>query len=149
MCESTRSCTINQDSGLGTAFTATHEMAHSMGVMHDGDRNTCYNRQVRFNINSQAVGLDSWVQSALKSILRGDPIFESAAWFFISILKVIFTSILEIKIHEKNSLTPKKFHFRWLQISRFFSIIFLLQVWRLSRNHKKPWSLKILRGWAI
>ena len=62
--------------------------------------------------NSQAVGMDSWVHSALKSILRGDPIFESSAWFFVIILKFIFTSIFEIKIHEKNSLIPKKFHFR-------------------------------------
>ena len=46
------------------------------------------------NINSQAVGIDSWVQSALKSILGGDPIFESSAWFFVIILKFIFTSIL-------------------------------------------------------
>ena len=61
--------------------------------------------------NSQAVGLDSWVQSSLKSILRGDPIFESAAWFFLIIFKFIFTYIFEIKIHEKK-LTPKKFHFR-------------------------------------
>ena len=82
-----------------------------MGVMHDGDRNTCYNRQVRFNINSQAVGLDSWVQSALKSILRGDPIFESAAWFFIIILKFIFTSNFEIKINEEKLLDTKKISF--------------------------------------
>ena len=52
-------------------------------------------------LNSQAVGMDSWVQLALKSILRGDPIFESAAWLFVIILKFIFTSIFEIKIHDK------------------------------------------------
>ena len=62
--------------------------------------------------HSQAVGMDLWVQSALKSILRVEPIYESAAWFFVIILKFIFKSIFEIKIHEKNSLTPKKFHFR-------------------------------------
>ena len=45
MCESTRSCTINQDSGLGVAFTATHEMGHAFGIMHDGDRNSCQNQQ--------------------------------------------------------------------------------------------------------
>ena len=39
--------------------------------------------------NSQAVGMDSRVQSSLKSILRGNPIFESAARFFIIILKFI------------------------------------------------------------
>ena len=37
---------------------------------------------------------------------KGDPIFESAASFFVIILKFIFTSIFEIEIHEK------KFHFR-------------------------------------
>ena len=52
-------------------------------------------------LNSQAIGMDSWVQSALKSILRENPIFESAAWFFVIILKYIFRSIFEIKIHEK------------------------------------------------
>ena len=61
--------------------------------------------------NTQAVGMDSWVQSALKSILRGDSIFESAAWFFIIILKFIFTSIFEIKIHEKKILDTKKISF--------------------------------------
>ena len=38
----------------------------------------------------------------------------SAAWFFLIILKFIFTPIFEIKIHEKNSLIPKKtFHYWW------------------------------------
>ena len=42
---------------------------------------------------------------------KGDPIFELAALFFVIIVKFIFTSISDIKIHEKNSLTPKKFIF--------------------------------------
>ena len=62
-------------------------------------------------VNSQAVGMDSWVHSALKSILRGNPIFESSAWFFVIILKFIFTSIFEIKIHEKKFLDTKKISF--------------------------------------
>ena len=33
--------------------------------------------------------------------LMGDPIFESAAWFLFIILKFIFTSFFEIRIHEK------------------------------------------------
>ena len=36
-----------------------------------------------------------------KKDFKGDSIFESAAWFFLIILKFIFTSIFEIKIHEK------------------------------------------------
>ena len=44
-------------------------------------------------------------------IFRGDPIFKSVAWFFVKNLKFIFTLISEIKIHEKNYLTPKKFIF--------------------------------------
>ena len=42
---------------------------------------------------------------------KGNPIFESAAWFCVIILKFIFTSIFEIKIHEKKFLTPKNFIF--------------------------------------
>ena len=53
--------------------------------------------QAEFNF--QAVGMDSWIQSALKPIYSWDPIFESAAWFFDIILKFIFTSIFQIKIH--------------------------------------------------
>ena len=41
-------------------------------------------------LNSQAVGMASWAQSTLKSILMGDPMFESAAWFLNIILKFIF-----------------------------------------------------------
>ena len=41
----------------------------------------------------------------------GNPIFESARWFFVIILELIFTPIFEIQIHEKNSLTQKKLFF--------------------------------------
>ena len=40
--------------------------------------------------------------------LKGDPIFQSAAWFFVIILKFVFTSIFEKKIHEKKILDTKK-----------------------------------------
>ena len=40
-----------------------------------------------------------------------NPISGSAAWFFMIILKFIFKLIFEIKIDEKNSLTPTKFYF--------------------------------------
>ena len=55
--------------------------------------------------------MNSWVKSALKSILRGNPIRESAAWFFVIILKYIFTSIFEIKFHEKKFLDIKNILF--------------------------------------
>ena len=61
--------------------------------------------------NTQAVGMDSWVHSALKSILGGDPIFESSSWFFGIILKFILTFIFEIKIHEKKFLDTEKISF--------------------------------------
>ena len=55
--------------------------------------------------------MDSWVHSALKAILREDPIFESSAWFFGIILKFIFTFIFELKIYEKKFLDTKKISF--------------------------------------
>ena len=62
-------------------------------------------------ISSQAVGLDNLVQSALKSIFKGDPIFESVARFFVIILKFIFIFIFEIKINEKKFLNTEKISF--------------------------------------
>ena len=62
--------------------------------------------------NSLAVRWDSWVSTAIKSIFRGDPIFELVALFFVIILKFIFVFIFEIKNHEKKYLGTKKFHFR-------------------------------------
>ena len=42
---------------------------------------------------------------------KRDSIFESAALFFVIMLKFIFTSIFEIKIHEKKFLDTKKISF--------------------------------------
>ena len=75
------------------------------------ERSIDFHFQLWTKLNLQAVGLDSWVQAALKSILKGDPIFESAARFFIIIIKFILKSIFGIKIYEKNSLTTKKISF--------------------------------------
>ncbi|XP_063816638.1 A disintegrin and metalloproteinase with thrombospondin motifs 12 [Pseudophryne corroboree] len=41
MCQPFRSCNINEDSGLPTAFTIAHEIGHSFGIQHDGQGNDC------------------------------------------------------------------------------------------------------------
>lgn len=41
MCKGNYSCTINEAANLESTFVIAHEIGHSLGVMHDGQRNNC------------------------------------------------------------------------------------------------------------
>ncbi|XP_070544536.1 A disintegrin and metalloproteinase with thrombospondin motifs 3-like [Ptychodera flava] len=41
MCHLYRSCTLNQEDGLSSAFVVAHETGHVLGMEHDGQGNTC------------------------------------------------------------------------------------------------------------
>ncbi|XP_072574335.1 A disintegrin and metalloproteinase with thrombospondin motifs 18 [Paramormyrops kingsleyae] len=62
MCSRHRSCTINEDTGLGLAFTIAHESGHNFGMIHDGEGNPC--RKAEGNIMSPTLagnnGVFSW-----------------------------------------------------------------------------------------
>ncbi|XP_066289406.1 A disintegrin and metalloproteinase with thrombospondin motifs 16-like isoform X2 [Branchiostoma lanceolatum] len=71
MCSKYRSCTINEDSGLGLAFTIAHESGHNFGMVHDGEGNVCSKRDG--NIMSPTLqgvnGMFSW-SSCSRNYLR-------------------------------------------------------------------------------
>ena len=62
-------------------------------------------------INSRAVGMAVAQPLGFEIDFARNPFSGSAAWFFVIILKFIFTSIFEIEIHEKKFLVPKKISF--------------------------------------
>ena len=65
----------------------------------------------------------------------GDPVFESAAWFLVIILKFIFTPIFWIQIHEKNSLIPKKISFSKADFHKWLDSFFKQFIYRPSFNN--------------
>ncbi|XP_044135279.1 A disintegrin and metalloproteinase with thrombospondin motifs 7-like isoform X1 [Bufo gargarizans] len=59
MCQPHRSCNINEDTGLPTAFTVTHELGHGFGVQHDGVGNDCEPKGKRPHIMSPQLLYDT------------------------------------------------------------------------------------------
>lgn len=41
MCKGNYSCTVNEAANFESAFVIAHELGHSLGIMHDGQRNGC------------------------------------------------------------------------------------------------------------
>ena len=62
-------------------------------------------------INSHAVGMAVTRPLGFEIDFVRNPISESAALFFVMILKFILTPILEMKLHEKKFLDTKKISF--------------------------------------
>ncbi|XP_060725335.1 A disintegrin and metalloproteinase with thrombospondin motifs 16 [Tachysurus vachellii] len=72
MCSKYRSCTINEDTGLGLAFTIAHESGHNFGMIHDGEGNVC--KKSIGNIMSPTLagdnGLFSWSPCSRQYLTR-------------------------------------------------------------------------------
>ena len=98
----------------------------------------------KIKLNSHAGGMVvAWLNGFEIDFVR-NPISWSAAWFSNIILKFIFTPIFEIKIHEKNSLTPKKFHFRDPILTNINKFKTFLKIQNLP-SKIWPWFLHIWR----
>ncbi|XP_055515067.1 A disintegrin and metalloproteinase with thrombospondin motifs 16-like [Leucoraja erinacea] len=72
MCSKYRSCTVNEDTGLGLAFTIAHESGHNFGMIHDGEGNVC--KKSEGNIMSPTLaghnGVFSWSACSRQYLYR-------------------------------------------------------------------------------
>lgn len=41
MCKPSYSCTLNEGKSFEASFVISHEMGHSLGILHDGRGNNC------------------------------------------------------------------------------------------------------------
>ena len=110
---------ISSDFRIKICFSATYHLEDiflhgRLGLNHNFRKVAIKLAKNRWNLNfvrryfnSKVAGWDSWVSLVLKSIFWGDPIFESAAWFFDIILKFIFTPIFAVQIIKKIFDTKK------------------------------------------
>ena len=79
--------------------------------------------EVRQKFHSHAGGMAVSRPYSFEIDFLGNPTSGSASWFFVIILKLIFSSIFEIKIHAKKFLDTKKISFQ----IKFLSSIFINQ----------------------
>jgi len=88
MCNSIRSCNINQDIGLGSAFIIAHEMGHNFGMHHDGyeEGNECAkpikNQIMAAQINAGAYPF-TWSRCSRKSIT--DFLDSGSGWCLLNV----------------------------------------------------------------
>ncbi|XP_039272009.2 A disintegrin and metalloproteinase with thrombospondin motifs 7-like isoform X1 [Styela clava] len=74
MCQSHRSCNVNQDTGLSVAYTVAHELGHNFAMHHDGQLNDCrpspkYNHVMAPHITSSSLPM-VWSSCSRKYITR-------------------------------------------------------------------------------
>nr|CAH7763810.1 unnamed protein product [Callosobruchus chinensis] len=107
VCNPKRSCALNRDEGLTSAFIIAHETAHMLGLSHDGDKkhgNDCSDEAVDGSIMAPMVSATfnkfSWSECSKKefrknakkwSCLSNPPSFESGGIILNSTLQASFT----------------------------------------------------------
>ncbi|EDO44376.1 predicted protein, partial [Nematostella vectensis] len=65
VCNPSRSCSIVEVTGLSSAFTIAHELAHVFNVPHDGDHNMCDEKSGNYNLMAPSLSFNTkpWMWS--------------------------------------------------------------------------------------